>query len=560
MKPTALRSHLAKPPSAAPAASVIRVTVDRLNAAASDLATTDIAKAVELASEAIDLAARLHYSSGEAKGLLTLAIGDLQLFDYSQAAHHADAARERFERLGDQHHLALSLQHLCIAYRYLGKLPDALHAAYTGLALAAALDNTKLQGAFLNLIANTSAELNDYATALDYQLRALSIWESLGLEDKQAVSLTNLGNIYEGLGRLDTALTYQLRSLDVQRRLHSREGLALTLGNLGLVYMSRGEYLSALPVMEESLELNRSLGNRHSEAIGLVNLANVNLKLGRRKESKRCYDLSLALRQELGDRNGEAYCLAGFGDIACAEKKLHDALQHFSKALLIAEACQDKRLMRACYEALSDISAETGNPEAALDSFRKFHHIEKEISGEAVSQRTRSLEIRYEVDRLQKEREILSLKAAQLEHSVTQKQKELVTLAMSLVAKNEFLSALRGHLSTALGTASGATKASLTELVRRLDTAARSEEEWKTFEAEFAKVHEEFIHRLSERHPNLSPTELKICALLKINLSTKDIAKLLSCSTRNVENHRFRIRTKLRLAASENLSSFLVKL
>jgi len=65
---------------------------------------------------------------------------------------------------------------------------------------------------------------------------------------------------------------------------------------------------------------------------------------------------------------------------------------------------------------------------------------------------------------------------------------------------------------------------------------------------------------LAERCPRLTPTELKVCALLKINLSNKEVGKLLSVSLRNVESHRYSIRKKLGLPSETNLSSYLAGL
>jgi DNA-binding CsgD family transcriptional regulator len=73
----------------------------------------------------------------------------------------------------------------------------------------------------------------------------------------------------------------------------------------------------------------------------------------------------------------------------------------------------------------------------------------------------------------------------------------------------------------------------------------RSEQDWQTFERHFHQLHQGFIQRLAERHPALTPTELKICSLLKTNCSTKEIAAILCISRHTVDGHRVSIRRKL---------------
>lgn len=91
-------------------------------------------------------------------------------------------------------------------------------------------------------------------------------------------------------------------------------------------------------------------------------------------------------------------------------------------------------------------------------------------------------------------------------------------------------------------------------LNNNLDT----EEDWKTFLIKFEEKHTGFFKRLKEKYPQLTTTDMKLCACLKLNLGTKEIAALMNISARSVENSRYRLRKKLELSGSENLSDFLM--
>jgi DNA-binding CsgD family transcriptional regulator len=81
--------------------------------------------------------------------------------------------------------------------------------------------------------------------------------------------------------------------------------------------------------------------------------------------------------------------------------------------------------------------------------------------------------------------------------------------------------------------------------------------DWKAFEEEFEKVHPEFGSNISKKFPDLTPMELKLCALLRLNLNSRDISKLLSLSKRTIENHRHRIRQKLGIEGRGDIAKFL---
>ena len=97
-------------------------------------------------------------------------------------------------------------------------------------------------------------------------------------------------------------------------------------------------------------------------------------------------------------------------------------------------------------------------------------------------------------------------------------------------------------------------------LTRKIDQDLNPKEDWEKFERYFDEVQGDFISRLKEKHPQLSPKDLKLCAYLRMNLSSKEIASLLNITPRGVEIHRYRLRKKLNLSRETNLVEFLMDL
>jgi DNA-binding CsgD family transcriptional regulator len=96
------------------------------------------------------------------------------------------------------------------------------------------------------------------------------------------------------------------------------------------------------------------------------------------------------------------------------------------------------------------------------------------------------------------------------------------------------------------------------EIKKAIKINAVNKHEWETFEANLNQINNEFIIALSNKYPNLTPKDIKLCIYLKMNLSSKEIAPMMNISFRGVELHRYRLRKKLGLSQDENLSKFLL--
>ncbi|GAB4014774.1 two-component regulator propeller domain-containing protein [Spirosoma koreense] len=160
----------------------------------------------------------------------------------------------------------------------------------------------------------------------------------------------------------------------------------------------------------------------------------------------------------------------------------------------------------------------------------------------------------------QSQREIILLQKDQLEQGLIQKSEELANSTMSLIHKNELLMQLKEELNRVkLRSVNRLSGDDFERINVLIDNNISSEKDWKLFEANFNKVHEQFLKHLIENYPDLSPGDLKLAAYLRMNLSTKEIAQLLNITHRSVELKRYRLRKKLSLDADMNLGEFMMK-
>lgn len=156
------------------------------------------------------------------------------------------------------------------------------------------------------------------------------------------------------------------------------------------------------------------------------------------------------------------------------------------------------------------------------------------------------------------EKKIIELEKNQLEADLRFKSKELSSVVMTNIAHQEFLNSLKEEIQQQK--LSGQyTRKNLDKLLVLVNTNIVSDEEnWAMFQANFDRIHENFFRNLKQQYPDLTSSDLRFCALLRLNLPTKEIAKLLNISTRGVDAARYRLRKKFNLSQEDSLTDFMI--
>lgn len=166
-----------------------------------------------------------------------------------------------------------------------------------------------------------------------------------------------------------------------------------------------------------------------------------------------------------------------------------------------------------------------------------------------------------ELERSKRESEIVALKNENLEAEINFKNSELAASAMHLVKKGELLAKVKAELAHLMkGVDSNQINNELKKMIKAVSEDDNMDKEWESFTKHFDKVHSDFLILLKEKHPTISPNELKLCAYLRMNLSTKEIAQLMNISVRGVEISRYRLRKKLAIPTEMNLFDYLINL
>ncbi|NET36241.1 MAG: hypothetical protein F6K19_30155 [Cyanothece sp. SIO1E1] len=168
------------------------------------------------------------------------------------------------------------------------------------------------------------------------------------------------------------------------------------------------------------------------------------------------------------------------------------------------------------------------------------------------------LAFKYIRNKHQTEKQVIQrkrkLEVQQTEELVELKNKELAAFALKLIEKEAFIKTLKNRLSKGNG---GIQEHEVKQIVRSISHS--NSEHWKEFEARFVSVNKSFYERLSQRFPVLTEGDKKLCALVKLNFSSKEMAKLLGISIASVHTTRYRLRKKLNLTRDINLTEFIAE-
>lgn len=168
-------------------------------------------------------------------------------------------------------------------------------------------------------------------------------------------------------------------------------------------------------------------------------------------------------------------------------------------------------------------------------------------------------EAMFKVEQEQSEAEIVRLRNENLQSDIKHKNSQLAAATMHLVQKGEIMLKIKNELNKLPSDTNRGNQKKIQQLVRMIDEDIRLDNNWDQFEVHFDQVHENFLKNLRDAYPNLTPKDQKLCAYLRMNLATKEIAPLMNISVRGVEISRYRLRKKMGLSSDINLVDFIMK-
>jgi DNA-binding CsgD family transcriptional regulator/uncharacterized membrane-anchored protein YhcB (DUF1043 family) len=182
-------------------------------------------------------------------------------------------------------------------------------------------------------------------------------------------------------------------------------------------------------------------------------------------------------------------------------------------------------------------------------SYKNYYQRQQE---KLIEENNRLLEIKE----LENEQELMKIKNQQLEQDFESKNRELAVSTMNLIKKNELLSMIKDDLKK---NAEG-NERSVKSVISTINKNINEDDTWDMFKEAFNNADKDFLKKVKSAHPLLTPNDLRLCAYLRLNLSSKEIAPLLNISVRSVEIKRYRLRKKMELSHELGLVEYILSI
>lgn len=159
-----------------------------------------------------------------------------------------------------------------------------------------------------------------------------------------------------------------------------------------------------------------------------------------------------------------------------------------------------------------------------------------------------------ELKGLENKQQLMHFENEKLQQDIESKSRELAISTMNLIKKNEFLNNIKDRLKEAKE------DKTIKSVIRIIDKNLNNKDDWKFFEEAFNNADKDFLAKVKAKHPSLTPNDLKLCAYLRLNLSSKEIAPLLNISPKSVEVKRYRLRKKMNLPHEASLTNYILEI
>ena len=348
--------------------------VERLNDLAYAIYNSDPEKTEQYAKDALELAKKINSNYGIARSYNIIGISFHRRGNYDQAMRFYNQARTVFEKIDDKHKIASLNNNTGAIFEKLGNYDNALESHFQALKIWEEMDDLQHTSASLNNIGIIYEKQGSYDHALEYHFKSLKIKEELGDTRNAAFSYNNIGIIYEKLNKLDLALEYHLKALKIKEEFGEKQTIAVSYINIGNIYTGQLQNDKAMEYCIKAQNLFEETSDKYGLVTTYISIGIINIRFQNYKLAQEYLVRSLELAQKIKAKG--------------LELKTIDALAEL-------------------YETQEDFGQ-------ALQYYKKYTDLEKEIFNEQKSKQMAEMQTKYETYKKEKEAEIYRLKNVEL--------------------------------------------------------------------------------------------------------------------------------------------------
>jgi tetratricopeptide (TPR) repeat protein len=449
-----------------------------------------------------------------------------------------------------------------------------------------------------SILALIFQELGDYEKNSFYDFKSLSYYEQIQDSSGIEITLGNIGIDFINQKDYKRALEYLNKSLRMAIKINDIEGIAYQYNNIANVYLAyQKDYDSALRNFQEAYKINLTLKNKKQEGIYLMNIGNAFLNLNRNDSALDYYKKARSIFREINNELYVTNCQIALGEYYYKIHEMNLSLKYADSSFNTTLKNNFKPGILYSASLLNQIYLNRNDSSKAYKYLVIKHQIMDSIADAMNKKELYKIEHQYNYDKAEKLKLIQdqkrnfwiiitivslvlmviitillysrqriknknnALEKEKIVQELNFKDKELALNIMSLIKKNEMFSDILNKLTTVEGQIKHVeTKDIVSRIVK--DLRHNNDNKMLTeFTLRFQEVHAGFYEKLLNSYPDLTQNELKLCAFLRLNMSSKEISEITSQQPLTIDKGRTRLRKKLCISNTEtNLVTFLTQI
>ncbi len=474
----------------------------------------------------------------------------------SQYLHEAGAFFEEEKLLND---LAVALSWQATVNQYSRQQTSVLPSYKRALMIFANLGDSLKIAETYGWIGHFYEKTGKPDTALFFQFEALKILSDTKSSPRSLARIyDNIGSLYEDSYILDSAEYYFRKALEINRNLNDTNALIVSLNNVGDIYRKRQMFPIAISYTDSALSLsyknkiNYQIRSAHRDMAKLLSLT---------KDFKKGYfhlDSAYNMYSELLNEKAiqQMTTIQALYDTDMKEKQIEllEKDQRYNKSFRLG------MIGIIVLFLITAIMVFYYQRNKIRDS-RKIHQHKSQLFEK--EERLTRLELKNSLlteETLRTQLESQKLLERELQKSIVLKSQLITSHALQLIRKNNILETVKKELSIIKKSEKKDRDELIHKLVKTINYDIVNDDNWENFSHIFSQVHKDFITQLNNRYPTLTPSEIRLCSLLKLNLHSHEIATILGVSHDSLRIARYRLRKKLDLEKNDNLFSLLMEI
>ncbi len=567
--------------------------VDELNTRSFELRSSNRDSSRLLAYQALSLSKTIKYKVGAHQAQLNLGIHYCNLDQLDSASLYLNNAYQFWLNEGSAFYLAVNNWYMGKLYQKIGDFDKAFYFLNKAAELFKRQDNELFQLYVLTEEGVYYEMQGDYTKALYFYLAAYKLRETIDGTNNSIVERSNIASIYARMGRFNEAKKYAKLSVKTAQKESDAEGqLAVEYRNLGRIFQMEKSYDSAIFYYNRALSISTNTKNSALRSSVLSSLASLYNQIGVLQKAN-AYLLE-AIELANGFTLLDIYLELSRNYLA--QQQVDSSLYYASNCIALANIRESKQHLLEANTIKMEAFAEIQRYDSAF-WYAKQVKLFSDLTYNQKKDKQFS-NLRVQLGLVEKEKEIQELMLVQyqnkvrttriilgvssiviiliitllyfrskhkkdqkiLEVQLSKSKKKLSAQTLSMIHRNNAFEEIEKEIVEVRSRCNGEADPGLKKIQQAINLNKSLENDWENFSNYFSELHSNFLSNLSNKSYLLSDYELRLCALIKLKLTNKEIATILSIEHKSVKMAKYRLKKKLTLTEHQSLDEFIERL